>query len=107
MNFEIAICHINHLIREEAKDDEEFVKEYARTNNIQFFSKEIKVENIAKEQKIGTEEAGRIARYEFFEEILQKIKGTKIATAHTKNDNAETVFMNLLRGSGTARIKRH
>ncbi len=105
INFELAICHINHLIREEAKEDEKFVEEYAKVNNIPFFSKEIDVVRFAKEQKIGTEEAGRIARYAFFEEILQKINGTKIATAHTKNDNAETVLMNLLRGSGTAGLK--
>lgn len=105
INFELAICHINHLIREEAKEDEEFVEEYAKEKNIPFFSKEIDVVCLAKKQKIGTEEAGRIARYAFFEEILQKINGTKIATAHTKNDNAETVLMNLLRGSGTAGLK--
>ena len=105
INFELAICHINHLIREEAKEDEKFVEEYAKEKNIPFFSKEIDVVCLAKEQKIGTEEAGRIARYAFFEEILQKINGTKIATAHTKNDNAETVLMNLLRGSGTAGLK--
>ena len=105
INFELAICHINHLIREEAKKDEEFVEEYAKEKNIPFFSKEIDVASLAKEQKIGTEEAGRIARYAFFEEILQKINGTKIATAHTKNDNVETVLMNLLRGSGTAGLK--
>ena len=105
INFELAICHINHLIREEAKEDEKFVEKYAKEKNIPFFSKEIDVMSLAKEQKIGTEEAGRIARYAFFEEILQKINGTKIATAHTKNDNAETVLMNLLRGSGTAGLK--
>ena len=105
INFELAICHINHLIREEAKEDEKFVEEYAKEKNIPFFSKEIDVASLAKKQKIGTEEAGRIARYAFFEEILQKINGTKIATAHTKNDNAETVLMNLLRGSGTAGLK--
>ena len=105
INFELAICHINHLIREEAKEDEKFVEEYAKEKNIPFFSKEIDVVSLAKKQKIGTEEAGRIARYAFFEEILQKINGTKIATAHTKNDNAETVLMNLLRGSGTAGLK--
>ena len=105
INFELAICHINHLIREEAKEDEKFVEKYAKEKNIPFFSKEIDVVCLAKKQKIGTEEAGRIARYAFFEEILQKINGTKIATAHTKNDNAETVIMNLLRGSGTAGLK--
>ncbi len=105
IKFEIVICHINHMIRDEAKDDEEFVKKYANAKNIPVFSKEIEVLDLANKQKIGTEEAGRNARYEFFEEILQKINGTKIATAHTKNDNAETVLMNLIRGSGTSGLK--
>ena len=101
INFEIVICHINHMIREEAKEDEK----YAKAKNIPFYSKEINITKLATDNKIGTEEAGRNARYEFFEEILQKINGNKIATAHTKNDNAETVLMNLLRGSGTSGLK--
>ena len=105
IDFEIVICHINHMIREEAKEDQEFVKEYAVSKNIPFYSKEVDVAKLAQDKKISTEEAGRNVRYEFFQEILQKINGNKIATAHTKNDNAETVLMNLLRGSGTSGLK--
>lgn len=60
---------------------------------------------LAKEQKIGTEEAGRKVRYDFFEEICEKVNASKIATAHTANDQAETVLMNLMRGSGTNGLK--
>jgi len=62
---------------------------------------------MAKEQKLGTEEMGRKVRYEFFNEILKQEKANKIATAHTKNDNCETVLMNMIRGTGISRIKRH
>ena len=105
INFELVVCHINHMIREEAGEDEEFVKKYCEEKQIPFFVKYAKVEDIAKDMKIGTEEAGRKVRYDFFEEILKDTGADKIATAHTKNDNAETVLMNLIRGSGTAGLK--
>lgn len=105
INFEMVVCHINHMIRQEAVEDEEYVKKYCKDNNIECYVKKIEVEKMAEAQKIGTEEAGRKARYEFFNEILEKTNSNKIATAHTANDNAETVLMNIIRGSGTAGLK--
>ena len=105
LNFEIVVCHINHLIREEAETDELFVQSYCDKRNIPFFAKRVKVEKIAKIKKISTEEAGREVRYDFFNEVLEKMNFNKIATAHTKNDNAETVIMNILRGSGISGLK--
>lgn len=99
INFEIIVCHINHMIRKEADDDEQYVKKYCLRHNIKFYSKKIEVEKFAKKKKIGTEEAGRRARYDFFYEIQKKENADKIATAHNKNDNAETVLMNIMRGS--------
>ena len=104
-DFEMVVCHINHMIREEAKDDEEYVLKFCEKYNIESFVKRIEIEKLSKEKRIGTEEAGRIARYEFFNEILEKTNSNKIATAHTANDNAETVLMNIIRGSGTAGLK--
>ena len=105
IKFNLVVCHINHMIREEAVSDEKYVEEYCKKNNIEFFAKRIKVEEMAEKEKIGTEEAGRKARYEFFYEILNKTNANKIATAHTANDNAETVLMNIIRGSGTLGLK--
>ena len=105
IDFELVVCHVNHMIRREASEDEEFVRKYCEERRIPFFVKRAKVEEIAKYMKIGTEEAGRKVRYDFFEEILNKTNANKIATAHTKNDNAETVLMNLIRGSGTKGLK--
>lgn len=101
--FEMFIAHVNHMIREEAGSDEEFVKKYAEERDIPFFSKRIDVQKLASSNKIGTEEAGREARYSFFDEVFKKCSGTKIATAHTMSDNAETVLMNIIRGTGTSR----
>lgn len=106
LNFHIAVAHINHMIREEALSDEEFVRKYCDDRKIPFFSKQIDIKKMSVKMKIGTEEAGRIARYEFFNEILDKEKYTKIATAHNKCDNGETVLMNIIRGSRNTWIKR-
>lgn len=105
IKFDIVVCHINHMIREEATSDEGYVKEYCNKHNIECFVKRAEVEEIAKQNKMGTEETGRKIRYDFFYEILEKTKSNKIATAHNANDNAETVLMNIIRGCGTSGLK--
>ena len=105
ISFDFVVAHVNHMIREEAKEDEEYVKEYCIKNDIEFYGKSIDVQKIANTNKISTEEAGRNARYEFFDEILQKINGNKIAIAHNKNDKVETMMMNELRGCGIQGLK--
>ena len=104
-NLEIYVAHINHMIREEAVEDEKYVQEYCEKNNIKYFVKRVDVQQIAKPEKIVTEEAGRNIRYEFFEEVLQQVGANKIAVAHNKNDKIETIIMNLLRGSGLSGMK--
>lgn len=101
----IMVAHVNHMIRAEANDDEKFVRDYCEKNKIEFYTKSIDVQNLANTNKIGIEEAGRLARYEFFEEILQKTQATKIAIAHNKNDKVETILMHTLRGSGMKGLK--
>ena len=105
LNYEIVVVHINHMIRNEAIEDELFVKDYCNKNNIEFYSKSIDVKKLANTNKIGTEEAGRKARYEFLNKILEKTTSNKIAIAHNKNDNAETMIMNIMRGSGASGLK--
>lgn len=101
----IQVAHINHQIREEADQDEEYVRQYCKKNNINFYAKRIDIIKYANTNKIGTEEAGRKIRYEFFEEIKEKTKSSKIATAHNQNDSVETVFMKLIRGSGLTGLR--
>jgi len=103
--FEIYVAHVNHMIREEANDDEKYVQTYCEKNNIQCYVKRIDVQQIANTKKIGTEEAGRNIRYEFFEEVMKSVGANKIAIAHNKNDKIETIIMNLLRGSGLSGLK--
>ena len=104
-DFEIVVAHINHMIRKEAIQDEEYVKKYCEKNNIKCFVKRIDVIDIANDKKIGTEEAGRLVRYEFFDEVLKQTGANKIAIAHNKNDKIETIIMHVLRGSGLLGLK--
>ena len=108
INFNVAnlvVAHINHQIRKEADEEEEFVKNFCNKNEIEFYSKRIDVLKVANNSKIGVEEAGRNIRYEFFEEICKRTNSNKIAIAHNKNDKVETVIMNFLRGSGISGLK--
>ncbi len=105
IDFYFCVAHINHMIREEAKDDEEYVKKYCEQNKIDFYSKSIDVRKLANNNKVGTEEEGRIVRYKFFDEVSEKTSSNKIAIAHNKNDKAETIIMNMMRGSGITGLK--
>lgn len=104
-NIELFVAHINHMIREEADSETEYVKNYCEKNNIKCFIKRANVLEMAKEQKKGTEEMGRIVRYDFFEYVANEVSANKIAIAHTENDNAETILMNLMRGASLEGLK--
>lgn len=105
INFKINVSHINHGIRKEAIQDQKYVETYCKKNNVPCYVLTTNIKEIVEKQKIGIEEAGRIERYNFFNKILEKTNSNKIATAHTKNDNAETVLMNIIRGTGTLGLK--
>ena len=100
IEYDVIACHVNHMIREEAKEDESLAKKYAEKLGFKFYSLKADVSKIAKEKKISEEECGRDIRYEFFEKVLKENNGTKIAVAHNANDNAETVIHNFIRGAG-------
>ena len=101
----LYVAHVNHMIREVADSETEYVQEFCKSRGIECFVKKVDVISLANEKKIGTEEAGRNVRYEFFDEIFNKVNADKIAIAHNANDNAETVLMNVLRGSGISGLK--
>lgn len=103
LNYNVCVAHINHGLRENANKEEDFVRKYCEDNNIPFFAKKVNL----KDNLFGMtiEEAGRRIRYDFFDEIMKKENCTKIATAHNSNDNAETVIMNMIRGTGLNGLK--
>ena len=103
-NASLSVVHFNHGIRKEAGDDAEFVRKLCEELEVPFYLYEKDILTIAKEKGIGTEEAGRNARYEAFNEVLESdpctdCKGGKIAVAHNRNDLAETTLFHLFRGS--------
>ncbi len=105
LNIKIYVAHVNHMIRQEADEETEYVKQFCDKIGVEFFAKKIDVEKEARKLKIGTEEAGRNIRYDFFEEVAKKVGANKIATAHNENDNAETVLMNIIRGTSISGLK--
>lgn len=102
---EIVVAHVNHKIREEADEEEQYVRNYCEENGIEFYTKRIDIQKMAHTNKTGIEETGRIARYQFFDEVLKKTKANKIAVAHHKNDKVETILLHMLRGSGIEGLK--
>jgi tRNA(Ile)-lysidine synthetase, N-terminal domain/tRNA(Ile)-lysidine synthetase, C-terminal domain len=101
LNFEItAAAHLNHGLRESADQEEAFVKNICVGLDIQFFSRRTPVAQLAREQKMTLEDAGRKARYQFFDELRERLDAQKVATAHHRDDMAETVLLHFLRGSG-------
>lgn len=101
IGIELIAVHVNHGLRGEAADrDEEFVRNLCREYQVPLEVFAVNVESIAKKRKQSLEEAGRIVRREAFETTCRKYGGTKIALAHHQNDNAETLLMNLARGTG-------
>ena len=105
IKFDIIVAHINHQIREEANQDEKYVQNYCKKNNIKFCVQRIDVKKYANNNKIGLEEAGRKLRYIFFDEVMKLNNGNKIAIAHNKNDKIETIIMNEIRGCGLSGLK--
>ncbi|MGB2868831.1 MAG: tRNA lysidine(34) synthetase TilS [Bacteroidota bacterium] len=97
----ITVAHVNHGLRgEESDGDEEFVQHAASTLGVPFFAERVPTLDYAHAHKVSKQEAARTLRYEFLEKIRAQASADAIATAHQANDNAETVFLNLLRGTG-------
>jgi len=98
--FTVAAAHLNHLMRPTAQRDVDFVRSFCAENGIPFYTEAIPVYDKAKEWDLTVEEAGRRARYDFLTRTAETIGAERIATAHHQNDQAETVLLNLLRGTG-------
>ncbi|MFI3200922.1 MAG: tRNA lysidine(34) synthetase TilS [Eubacteriales bacterium] len=102
-NLKIHVIHVNHQIREEAIEEASFVKEYCKKNIIPYHYVSEDVRTYAKEHHISEEEAGRIIRYEAFNQLFQELtkdSHCKIAVGHNQNDRAETMIFHLTRGTG-------
>jgi tRNA(Ile)-lysidine synthase len=98
---ELHAAHVNHCLRgEESEGDEAYVREFCKDIGIPLHSKKVDINEYAKIKKLSSETAGREVRYSFFSELLEKLKADKIALAHNANDQAETMLMRIMRGTG-------
>ena len=101
MDLKLTAVHIHHGLRGEAADrDRDFVIQLCQTLHVPCECFQTDIREMAQAQHLSEEEAGRLFRYECFEQVRQQKQASKIAVAHHMDDQAETVLLNLFRGSG-------
>jgi tRNA(Ile)-lysidine synthase len=96
----LAAAHLNHNLRENAKAEEVFCLDLCDRLGVEFHSLSLDIKKLAKKTKLSIEETARNERYKYFERLVTEINAGKIVTAHNKNDNLETVLLNLFKGTG-------
>ncbi|MEM7531909.1 MAG: tRNA lysidine(34) synthetase TilS, partial [Chloroflexota bacterium] len=101
----IHVAHLDHNLRPESSQDADFVEQLAAQFHLPYHSRRLPKHSLTNsEQKIGIEDAGRRARYEFLLDVALQVTPSgqipRIVVAHHANDQAETLLMNLIRGSG-------
>ena len=96
----LTVAHLDHTLRPDSADDARFVAEAAEALALRFEGRRTDVAALARDEGRSVEDAAREARYRFLEDVAPD--GALIASAHTADDAAETVILNLLRGSGLA-----
>ncbi len=103
--FPFGIAYFNHYLRESSYKDESFIRKLAFKYRIPFFIGGMPVEGFARKHKMSIEEAGRHLRYQWLDWVRRRHGYHYVATAHHRDDVAETVLMNLIRGSGWRGMK--
>ena len=98
--FRVAAAHFNHRLRPAADRDEAFVRGWCEARGIPLTCGAGDVRGFAREAGTSLEDAARTLRYRFLEEAADRLGAARIATAHHREDNAETVLLHLLRGAG-------
>ncbi|TAN62795.1 tRNA lysidine(34) synthetase TilS [bacterium] len=99
----IGVCHLNHNLRaEESKRDYDFVKKTARSLGFVFYGKTLSKTWLKGFEGESLQSAARERRYAFFESAAMRFKASKVALGHTMSDQAETLLISLVRGSGLA-----
>ena len=95
----VYAAHLNHRLSKQADSFQQSAKKTAALFNLPFFCAEADITALSKKNKTSIEEAGRQARYSFFIRLARQLKARSIATAHTQDDQVETVLFRLIRGT--------
>jgi tRNA(Ile)-lysidine synthase len=100
-HLEITVAHLNHCIRgPEGDADEDFVRRMSEDLGLPFISETIDIKRLASEARRNVEDFAREKRYDFLLRIARRVEAQKVAVAHNLNDQAETVLLRVMRGSG-------
>lgn len=106
MDFTIALVHLNHGLRgREADRDEDFARDFARSFSLDLHVERCDVRALAQREKRSLEDAGRKARYALFKTLARDHGYTRTATGHHRDDHAEQVLLNLVRGTGPGGLR--
>lgn len=100
LGFQVHAAHLHHGLRSEADQDQDLVEAICRDWQVPYFLHRVDVAGIARTKKMSVEEAGREARYSYLEDLRRQLGGHKVATAHHRGDQAETVLLHLIQGTG-------
>ncbi|MFN0088629.1 MAG: tRNA lysidine(34) synthetase TilS [Blastocatellia bacterium] len=102
----LVVAHLNHLLRgEESDEDEAFVQNFAAERGLELHSERVPVAALAEAKGMNLEAAARRLRYDFFQRLAERLDIGTVFTAHTRDDQAETILMRLLRGSGAQGLR--
>jgi tRNA(Ile)-lysidine synthase len=100
LKIDIAVAHLDHKFRKESAAEADFVEKIVKEKGLVFFRKSKNLPEIIKEKNISAEAAARKARFDFFRNIMGKYNYDVLALAHHRDDQAETILLNLFRGTG-------
>ena len=99
---EVCAVNVDHTIRENSANDSAFVTSFCKKNNIKVYSYKVDAVKYANDKKMSLEQGARECRYRVFASLVTKGSVNKIALAHHMGDQAETILLNLFRGTGIA-----
>jgi tRNA(Ile)-lysidine synthase len=99
-NLRVHAAHLHHGMRPEADDDVRVCEAVCAGLGVPLHVERVDVPALAQAQRVSLEEAGRNARYAFFDRLARELNAVAVALAHTRDDQIETILINLLRGTG-------
>lgn len=99
---EVVAVNIDHMIRENSANDSNFVSVFCKKNGIKLHSYKVDATKYSEDHKLTLEQGARDCRYRIFKNLIDKKLATKVALAHHMQDQAETILLNLFRGTGIA-----